>query len=80
MASQSQSSSHRYTQDDSGYILVARMDSARNLSSILKAVQIKEVKALLPTCTSYSMYSECSCQTAEPAVYFTDYYSWSNDR
>lgn len=43
---QSSASSHRYTQpsqDDSSYILVARMDNVRNLSSILKAVQIKEV-------------------------------------
>ena len=31
------------SQDDSSYILVARMDNARNLSSILKAVNFREV-------------------------------------
>jgi len=31
------------SQDDSGYVLVARMDNAKNLSTILKAVQFREV-------------------------------------
>ena len=31
------------SQDDSGYVLVARMDNAKNLSSLLKAVQFREV-------------------------------------
>ena len=30
--------------DDNRYILVAKLDNARNLHSILKAVQFKEVK------------------------------------
>jgi len=32
------------SQDDSDYILVARMDNARSLSSILKAVNFREVR------------------------------------
>ena len=31
------------SQDDTGYMLVARMDNAKNLSSLLKAVQFREV-------------------------------------
>lgn len=31
------------TQDESSYVLVARMDNVRNLSSILKTVNFKEV-------------------------------------
>lgn len=39
------------SQDDSGYVLVARMDNAKNLSSILKAVQFREVTLPLSTST-----------------------------
>lgn len=41
------------SQDDSGYVLVARMDNAKNLSSILKAVHFREVDLYtLPECSS----------------------------
>jgi len=32
------------SQDDGGYILVARMDNAKSLHSILKAVNFREVR------------------------------------
>lgn len=38
------------SQDDSGYVLVARMDNAKNLSSILKAVHFREVRILNYKC------------------------------
>lgn len=34
------------SQDDGGYILVARMDNAKSLHSILKAINFREVRNL----------------------------------
>ena len=46
------------SQDESNYILVARMDNARNLSSILKAVNFREVSFWLTSHHIISYYDD----------------------
>ena len=57
------------SQDDSGYILVARMDNSKNLSSILKAVSFREVS--LDTARTTPPLPPMPCCTT-PAFYHLD--------
>ena len=41
--------STQQSDDDSHYVLVAKLDNARNLSSILKAINFKDVSGYSPS-------------------------------
>ena len=69
------------SQDESNYILVARMDNARNLSSILKAVNFREVQFSLSLSLSITHTQACIAY-ASSYIYsmnelpFTSYFSF----